>query len=72
MIYGAVLSLLGTAWGFYVLRFVENHLAQAWNDPLGRFLTSVGETGMTLPLILCAALLMGGLIAMTLEAFKKD
>ena len=69
---GGVLSLLGTIWGMAVLLYVGNNLVSGWATPPGRFLTTVLETGMTLPLLLSAVLLVLGLAAMGVEYFRKD
>lgn len=69
---GGFLSLLGTIWGLAVLLFVGNNLASGWSTPPGRFLTTVAETGMTLPFVLATLFLLGGLVIMAVEYFKKD
>ena len=69
---GGVLSLLGTIWGMAVLLYVGNNLVSGWATPPGRFLTTVLETGMTVPLLLSAVLLVLGLAAMGVEYFRKD
>ena len=69
---GGFLALLGTIWGLAFLVFVERNPASEWFTPPGRFLTTVAETGMTLPLILAVLFLVIGLAVMGVEYFKKD
>ncbi|MGN0478703.1 MAG: hypothetical protein ACI4GO_04675 [Hominenteromicrobium sp.] len=69
---GGMLSLLGTIWGMAVVLFVGNNMTSAWSTPPGRFLTTVAETGMTLPFAVAVFLGVLGLVIMGIEYFKKD
>lgn len=69
---GGFLSLLGTIWGMAVLLFVGNNMASAWSTPPGRFLTTVAETGLTLPFAVSILFVALGLVIMGIEYFKKD
>lgn len=71
-IIGGFLSLIGTIWGLAVLIFVGSNLVSMWSTPPGRFLTTLSETGMTLPLVSASILLLLGLVIMGIEYFKKD
>lgn len=69
---GGFWALLGTIWGLAVLLFVGNNLVSGWSTPPGRFLTTVAATGMTLPFVLAIVFLLGGLVIMAVEYFRKD
>ncbi len=69
---GGFLSLLGTIWALVIVSFTANHPAQAWANPPGRFLTTVFETGMLIPAVIAAVLLLGGIAIMGIEYFRKD
>lgn len=69
---GGFLALLGTIWGLAVILYAGNNPVSAWATPPGRFLTTVAETGMAIPLILAALFLVLGLIVMGVEYFKKE
>lgn len=69
---GGFLALLGTIWGLAVILFVGNNLVSAWPTPPGRFLTTVAETGMTLPFVLAVLFVVLGLVILGVEYFKKD
>lgn len=66
------LSIIGSVWMLAVIIFVGNNLVSGWATPPGRFLTTISETGMTLPFVLACLLLALGLIGMGIEYFKKD
>ena len=69
---GGFFSLLGTIWGMAVLLFVGNNMASAWFTPPGRLLTTVAETGLTLPFAVSILFVALGLVIMGIEYFKKD
>lgn len=69
---GGFLSLLGTIWGLAVIVFASNNLVSGWSTPPGRFMTTVLETGMSVPLGLAIVLLVSGLLIMAVEYFRRD
>ena len=69
---GGFLSLLGTIWGLAVTLFVGNNLVSGWSTPPGRFLCSVFELEMTLPLAISVLFILLGLVILGIEYFKKD
>lgn len=69
---GAVLAFLGTFWGTAVFVCAGSRLTDGWSTPPGRFLTTVAETGMALPLILAVLLFLCGLLILAVEFFKKE
>jgi len=72
VIIGGFFSLIGTIWALAVILFAGNNLTSGWSTPPGRFLTTVSETGMTLPMVISSLFLAVGLIIMGIEYFKKD
>ncbi len=69
---GGFLSLVGTMWGLAVTVFVGNNLTAAWSTPPGRFLTTVIEAGMTVPLLISFTFLLTGLLIMGIEYFRRE
>lgn len=69
---GGFMSLLGTIWGLAVIVCTGNNLVSSWSTPPGRLLTTILETGMTLPMILSALFLILGITVMAVEYFRKD
>lgn len=69
---GGILSMLGAIWGLAVILLAGNNMTSAWSTPPGRFLTTVAETGMTLPLAVSILFVFLGLVIMGIEYFKKD
>ena len=69
---GCTLSFLGTIWGLASILFVGNNLVSSWVTPPGRFLTTVFETGMTVPFTISLLLVIVGFIIMGIEYFKKS
>lgn len=70
-IIGGFLSLIGTIWGLAIIVFAGNNMVSGWSTPPGRFLTTVSESGMTLPMVI-AFLLLAGLLIMGIEYFRKE
>ena len=69
---GGFLMLIGTIWGFAVCVFCGMNLTNAWPTPPGRFLTTVFETGMTLPFVLAIVFIVLGFAIFVKEYFTKD
>ncbi len=69
---GGFLSLLGTIWGLAVLLFAGNNLVSGWATPPGRFLTTVLEMDMGIPLLLSVVFVVLGVVIMGVEYFRKD
>jgi len=71
-IIGGFISLIGTIWGLAIVVFAGNNMVPGWSTPPGRFLTTIMETGMTIPLVIASLLLLIGLVVLGIEYFKKD
>lgn len=71
-IIGGFLSIIGTIWELAIIIFAGNNMVSSWPTPPGRFLTTISETGMTLPMVIAAILLLLGLVIMGIEYFIKD
>ncbi len=71
-IIGGFLSLIGTIWELAIIVFAGNNLVSSWPTPPGRFLTTISETGMTLPMVMASTVLLLGLVIMAIEYFRKD
>ena len=69
---GGFLSLIGTIWGFAVIIYVGNNLVSDWHTPPGRFLISLSESGMTLPLAISLLFTVIGIVILCVEFFRKD
>ncbi len=69
---GGFLMLIGTIWGLAICIFCGMNLTDAWPTPLGRFLTTVSETGMTLPFVLAIVFIVLGFAIFVKEYFTKD
>lgn len=69
---GGFLMLIGTIWGLAVCVFCGMNLTNAWPTPPGRFLTTVSETGMTLPFVLAIVFIVLGFAIFVKEYFTKD
>jgi len=71
-IIGGFLSLIGSIWELAIIIFAGNNMVSGWSTPPGRFLTTISETGMTLPMVIASILLLLGLVIMGIEYFIKD
>ena len=69
---GGFLMLIGTIWGLAICIFYGMNLTDAWPTPPGRFLTTVSETGMTLPFVLAIVFIVLGFAIFVKEYFTKD
>lgn len=69
---GGFLMLIGTIWGLAICVFCGMNLTDAWPTPPGRFLTTVFETGMTLPCVLAIVFIVLGFTIFVKEYFTKD
>lgn len=69
---GGFLMLIGTIWGLAICIFCGMNLTNGWSTPPGRFLTTVSETGMTLPLVFAVIVMLVGLVILVKEYFTKD
>lgn len=69
---GGFLMLIGTIWGLAICIFCGMNLTDAWPTPPGRFLTTVFETGMTLPFVLAIVFIVLGFTIFVKEYFTKD
>lgn len=70
IIAGGFISLVGSLWSLAVMGYVGNHLVSSWSTPPGRFLASVLELHLTVPLILAAGVALAGMWMMLLECFR--
>lgn len=48
------------------------NLTNGWSTPPGRFLTTVSETGMTLPFVLAIVFIVLGFAIFVKEYFTRD
>lgn len=69
---GGFLILIGSIWGLAICVFCGMNLTDAWPTPPGRFLTTVFETGMTLPFVLAIVFIVLGFTIFVKEYFTKD
>ena len=69
---GGFLMLIGTIWGLAICIFCGMNLTDAWPTSPGRFLTTVSETGMTLPFVLAIVFIVLGFAIFVKEYFTKD
>lgn len=69
---GGFLILIGSIWGLAICVFCGMNLTDAWPTPPGRFLTTVFETGMTLPFVLAIVFIVLGFSIFVKEYFTKD
>lgn len=69
---GGFLMLIGTIWGLAICIFCGMNLTDAWPTPPGRFLTTVSETGMTLPFVLAIVFIVLGFAIFVKEYFTKN
>lgn len=69
---GGFLMLIGTIWGLAICIFCGMNLTDAWPTPPGRFLTTVSETGMTLPFVLAIVFIVLEFAIFVKEYFTKD
>lgn len=72
VITGGFLSLIGTIWTLAIMIYAGSNLVSGWSTPPGRFLTTVSELDMVLPLLLSAVVTIIGILMMLVECFKKD
>ena len=71
-IIGGFLSLIGTIWELAINVFAGNNMVSGWSTPPGRFLTTISESGMTLPMVIAFLLLVAGLLIMGIEYFREE
>lgn len=69
---GGFLSLIGTIWSLAIIICAGNNLTTGWATPPGRFLTTVIELGLVVPLFISVTITFLGIIAMLIESFLKD
>lgn len=50
--------------------YVGNHLVSSWTTPPGRFLASIAELHLGVPLILAAGVTLAGMLMMLLECWQ--
>ncbi len=70
-IIGCTLSIVGALGYLAVMIYVGNNLVSGWGTPPGRFLTTVGETEMSVPLIVSIMILVTGMCIMAVEYARK-
>ena len=71
-IIGGFISLIGTIWGLAIIVFAGNNMVSGWPTPPGRFLTTILETGMAIPMTIASLLLLIGLVVLGVEYFRND
>ena len=72
MIIGGFISLAGTIWGHAITVSAGNNMDRGWSSPPGRFLTTIMETGMAIPMTIALLLLLIGLAILGIEYFRND
>lgn len=69
---GGFLSLVASIWALAIVIFAENNLVSDWDTEIGRLLSTIIDMKMIMPLILCVAIVVIGIMMMLFESFKKE
>lgn len=69
---GGFLALIGSIWGAAIFIACGMNLVSGWSTPPGRFLTTVSEVGLRLPLVLAIIVMLVGLAILVKEYFTRD
>lgn len=67
---GGFLALIGTMWSIAIGIYAELNLVQSWNQ--WRFLDTVIRSGLIVPFVLSAALLVLGVAVLLIGLFRKE
>ena len=69
---GGFTSLIGSIWALAIVFLTGNQLVDSWNNPPGRFLTTVMEMDFLFVFILSVVLVIAGIAIMANELFHKE
>ncbi|NMA96184.1 MAG: hypothetical protein GX974_09120 [Clostridiales bacterium] len=69
---GGFLSLIGSIWSLAIIIIVGNNLVSSWATPPGRFLTTVMDLDLGIPISIAFLFLLLGLLIMGIEYFRED
>lgn len=69
---GGFLSLIGSIWALAVVFIAGSNLATSWQDPPGRFLSTVAEMNLTFVFFLSILFVVIGIVIMAVELFRKN
>ena len=69
---GGFVSLLGSIWSLAIIFITGNNLVSSWHTPPGRFITTVLELDLMLIFVLSIVFVLGGLVIMGIELFRKE
>lgn len=69
---GGFLALIGSIWSAAIFIACGMNLVSGWSTPPGRFLTTVSEMNLTLPLVLAVIVTLIGLAILVKAYFTRD
>jgi hypothetical protein len=69
---GGFLSLIGSIWTSAIVFYATNNLVTSWDARVGRLWTTIMEHNLVFPFILSLAFIVGGIVIMGIELFKKE
>lgn len=69
---GGFLSLIGSIWTLAIVFYATNNLVVSWDAQVGRLLTTIMEHNLVFPYILSIAFIVGGMVIMGIELFRKE
>ncbi len=69
---GGILAICGTFGTMSVFNTAADNLVSGWSTPPGRFITTVIEYNLIIPLILFSVMLILGLVILGIEYFRKE
>ena len=69
---GGFLALIGSIWMLTLCVLAATNLVSGWSTPPGRFLTTIGALGLSLPFAVAIILLGLGLLILSIEYFRKE
>ena len=69
---GGFLSLIGSIWAMAVMFVAGNNLTSGWSTPPGRFMTTVGEMGLSEVFGMAILLVVLGVAVMLVELVRRD
>lgn len=69
---GGFLSLLGSIWTLAIVYYATNNMVISWDAQVGRLITTIMEHNLMFLLILSVAFMIGGIVIMGIELFRKE
>ena len=69
---GGFLSLLGSIWTLAIVYYATNNMVIFWDAQVGRLITTMMEHNLMFLLILSVAFIIGGIVIMGIELFRKE